>query len=222
MTSPNSYLDEHEEMALLLPWYVNDSLEDGESARVRAHLGHCLTCRRELSSLRSLAISVAEAPTLDLSAQSSYARFMRQLPPKTALGTPVAAAPVRRVVRRRFRPALRVFAAAAMLMLLALPFGLGQFGATWQPDFRTLSDARPVQEKVSADLRLVFSKPLPDGGIDALLREVGGKVVDGPNAAGAYAVRLGEGGKPADPEAALAFLRRQDGIMLAEPILKAN
>ncbi len=200
--NPNAHLaDEHEAMALLLPWHVNHSLDEADGKRMRTHLRQCLTCRRELIALSPLADSVAKAPTLDFSAHTSYARFMRQLPPR----------------RARRRPVLRVEAAA--LLLLALPLGFRQYGVWPLADFQTLADARPAQSNAAGDLRLVFARNLPAERIDALLREVGAKIVEGPNTAGAYAVSLGNDGEPADPGAVLAALRRQEGVLLAEPML---
>jgi hypothetical protein len=202
---------EHEAVALLLPWYVNHSLEGEEQARVQAHLRHCLVCRRELMGLQTMAASLAEAPLLDLKPGAAYARFQRRLPPRAVAAPPVATR------RRRFRPsAPRWLAAAAAMLLLALPLSL-----TWQAEqptagFRTLSDRPPA--KTGGNLRLVFAPELPAERIAKLLQEVGGQVVDGPSAVGAYAVRL----ERADPQAALAFLRRQEGVLLAEPIRTAE
>lgn len=222
MNHPNAYQpDEHDEVVLLLPWYVNGSLDGYEHTRVRRHLGHCLTCRRELASLRSMASAVAAAPVIDFSSQAAHARFMSRLPPRNPQAASPAAPFKRPTARRRFRPALRAWAVAAAVMLLALPLGIKEYGGLWRADFRTLSDAPPEVVKPKADLTLVFDKQLTAERIDALMREVGGTVVDGPNAVGAYAVRLGEG-KPADPAAALAYLRGQEGILLAEPALKAH
>ena len=219
MNHPNTYSpDEHQEIALLLPWYVNRSLDTDEDARVRRHLQHCLACRRELAALHSVADAVAAAPTLDFSARSSYARFMRQLPSRPGASSPTAEAVTRRWNRRHFWPG--VYAVAAAILLLVLPLGIRQYSELFRPDFQTLSDSPTMPPRPAGDLRLVFSKDLPEARIDALLREVGAKIVDGPNAAGAYALRLGEGGKPVDTASALAFLRRQEGVLLAEPILQ--
>lgn len=214
MTYPNPHRPgEHEAVALLLPWYVNQSLDGEERARVQAHLGHCLVCRRELTGLQALAASVAKAPLLDLKPDAAYARLQRRLPPRAMAAKPTA----KPVARRRFRPAApRWLAAAAAMVLLALPFS-----PVWHPvepgaGFRTLSD-HPLA-KPGGDLRLVFAPGLPAERIAGLLRDIGGQVVDGPSAVGAYAVRL----ERADPGAALAFLRGQEGVLLAEPVQSAE
>ncbi|MEO7009989.1 MAG: zf-HC2 domain-containing protein, partial [Caldimonas sp.] len=41
--------EEHRAIELLLPWYVNGSLEPDETAEVEAHLHACATCQTELA-----------------------------------------------------------------------------------------------------------------------------------------------------------------------------
>lgn len=38
----------------LLPWYVNNTLQDEERQRVKEHLGFCLSCRRQVRQLEAL------------------------------------------------------------------------------------------------------------------------------------------------------------------------
>ena len=46
-------LDEHGHVDRLLPWFVNNTLDDGERERVRRHLDSCDTCRAAVSLLSS-------------------------------------------------------------------------------------------------------------------------------------------------------------------------
>ena len=54
MNLQTSTPDLHQQILLLLPWYLNQSLEQGEQKQVEKHIAHCLLCRRELISLRKL------------------------------------------------------------------------------------------------------------------------------------------------------------------------
>jgi hypothetical protein len=85
-------------------------------------------------------------------------------------------------------------------------------------DYYTLSAPEP-ESPVGAKLRVVFSKSLPDAGIDSLLEKIHGQLVDGPNSVGAYTVRLDTGKDSPDSTAATAFLRNQQNVMLAEPVI---
>jgi anti-sigma factor RsiW len=44
----------HSEVADLLPWYANGTLEDDERARVERHLADCIGCKQELLELRKM------------------------------------------------------------------------------------------------------------------------------------------------------------------------
>lgn len=51
--------DEHREIDLLLPWYVNGSLDGPERERVRLHVQECYFCQQELPLLRLIQTEVA-------------------------------------------------------------------------------------------------------------------------------------------------------------------
>ena len=51
----------HREIALLLPWYVNGSLDGPERDRVRLHVQGCHRCQQEVPLLRLIQTEVASA-----------------------------------------------------------------------------------------------------------------------------------------------------------------
>lgn len=216
MTSLDSHQsDEHDDVFLLLPWYANRSLNGEEAAHVEKHLRNCTACRRELAALQALARAIVRESVSGQSADVSYAHFAKRLPQR-----PIAAGRHRWLTRWNRSGALR-FAAAAALLLAVVPLGLWQGGARQPPNFRTLAQPE-ASWKVAGDFRVVFARNLPTDRIDALLREVDGRIVGGPNGAGAYTIRLGENGKPVDPSVALAQLRAKEGVVLAELVTWTN
>jgi hypothetical protein len=50
----------HEQAMELLPWLVNDSLDESEKEAVLEHAHACVICRRELSSLQKIRDSVSD------------------------------------------------------------------------------------------------------------------------------------------------------------------
>jgi hypothetical protein len=54
-------LDEHGWVDRLLPWFVNNTLDDGEHDRVRNHLNGCDACRQNVSLLSAVQASVRHA-----------------------------------------------------------------------------------------------------------------------------------------------------------------
>jgi hypothetical protein len=68
------------DITLLLPWYVNGTLESGERRMVRSHLIHCPSCRQELARTRTahevFAADTALEETNVRSFAAARARFM--------------------------------------------------------------------------------------------------------------------------------------------------
>ena len=76
-TSPST--DQHQQILLLLPWYLNQSLEQDERQQVESHLRSCILCRRELVVLRKLAAAVKQSSDLDVAAEASFASLRAKL-----------------------------------------------------------------------------------------------------------------------------------------------
>lgn len=213
MNSLDSHpFDEHDDVFLLLPWYANRSLDGEEAAHVEKHLRNCTACRRELAALRALAAAIARESVSGQSADVSYAHFADRLPQR-----PIAAAGRHRWLTRWNRSGALRLAAAAVLLLAILPLGLWQWGVQQPANFRTLAQPGPAW-KAAGDFRVVFAGNLPADRIAALLHEVDGHIVAGPNGAGAYTVRLGENGKQVDPAVVLTRLRAHEDVVLAEAV----
>jgi len=205
----------HEACVLLLPWYVNQTLDDEEAVLVQTHLQDCPACRRELAELSGLAAQIVSEPVSGWVRGRTVPPVSKHLP--SSVPVSVAGALGR---RRRFMPrnpsSMVRYATAAAVLLVALPLGVRQLQIWLAADYRTLANPS-LATAPAGDLRLVCARDLSRERIQALVREVDGYIVDGPNSAGAYTVRLGQAGKPGDLAAALAWLRGREGVVLAEP-----
>ena len=56
--SDNKQLHDHDEIDLLLPWYVNDTLEPAEHDRVARHVAICAECQESVSLLAEIQTAV--------------------------------------------------------------------------------------------------------------------------------------------------------------------
>jgi hypothetical protein len=220
-------------MVLLLPWYVNQSLSTDERQQVDLHLKYCLVCRRELQTLRKLALAVRQAADLDVAAEASFAGFRAKMQTASQLprtvkddsprdkhsGANVKPFSAGRGFWRIASNTGKGLAIAASLLLVALPATMQYLQPPHTADYHTLSAAKP-DVGPAGQLRVVFAKNLAEKDVDAALREIGGVRVDGPNSVGAYTVKIAIGKPDTDMAGALALLRGRQDVILAEPILQ--
>ena len=115
-----------------------------------------------------------------------------------------------------FRTAL----AAALALAVAVPVAFLAERGDSDDRFRTLASASPTQYSGQGnEIRLVLAPTVTPARMKGLLEPFEGVVIDGPNSAGAYIVRL----QAIDPnpvalQNALESLRQQDAVLLAEAI----
>ena len=188
----------HEAAQQLLPWYINDTLDEGERAIVDAHLAGCDECRAELAVERNLARAVASLPVdveqswsaltakLD-AAPAPVALWRRRVPIGWAAGWPVAAA------------------ATVALAFTAIPAAapVQTYTALGAPNAAT-----------PGNIVAIFRPETSDRAMRAALDKAGARIVDGPNASGAYMLRV----DPARRNAAVAGLQASPDLVLAQPI----
>jgi hypothetical protein len=78
-------------------------------------------------------------------------------------------------------------------------------------DYRLLGSGETA---VAGNVIVMFAPDTTDRELRATLEQVGGKIVDGPTASGAYMIRVASAERPA----ALARLRAASPVVLAEPV----
>jgi hypothetical protein len=222
---------QHEKVSLLLPWYLNKSLQSDELQQVEQHLRSCLLCRREMQALDKLSKAVRQASDLEMAAELSFAGLKNKLPmypaaesfsnplarQSSGLFRPLKARSPHKALLRFSYPYLAI---AATVLMAVIPLLLYFPDAKFKADYYTLAAAK-TEAVTGPQLRVVFSPALPKSQIDAVLKQIQGQLIDEPNSVGAYTVRLTHADSPNNSvEAALAFLRRQPVVVLAEPVLQ--
>jgi len=194
--------EEHEEIQRLLPWYVTAQLDPGERARVETHLAACAECRAEVRSEQALRSDISTMPA---QVERDWARL------RDRIGAAQPAPAGRRGARpaRRRPPSWVGWAIAAQVLLVVL---LGaQVASRQRPaEYRTLA-ASPA---AGARIIVTFRPDSREQDLRATLNGVRARLVDGPTSTNAYVLQV----PAADRETALARLRAQPAVVLAEAL----
>lgn len=223
------------EIGLLLPWYVNGTLAEEERRTVDDHVIQCEACRQELKELGQLKAwlqashTAAPVPSADLFARVR-ARIEEtdpavqspqrvEVPTESGLGERLSAG-LHALFAPRWAPivatAVIVLQLAAIVGLLSLRFE-GR-----QEQFGTLSGPamKPPEPLAGMRFRVAFQERVSEQAIRALLQTLGGRIIDGPSAAGFYQIEILPSTKnAASPEKVLQRLRsRADVIRFVERI----
>lgn len=220
-SSASTTTDSHQQIQLLLPWYMNQSLQPEERHQVESHIQHCLLCRGELVNLRKLAEAVTELSDLEVAAETSFASLRSKLPARASENVPSIASvktPMLTRLPKFSRQGAVRFAMAATLVLAIVPLTLHTVQTNTADNFYTLSAARPEQAN-GKQLRVVFTKSLPSSEVDEILAAIHGQRMDEPNSVGAFTVRLDRVDSP-KLEDAIALLRSRSDVLLAEPVMQ--
>ncbi|MDB6082416.1 MAG: hypothetical protein JWN43_297 [Gammaproteobacteria bacterium] len=206
---------EHEEISVLLPWYVNGTLAEFDRQRVDLHLRNCEACREDLQRERYVYGQMATDIGVEYMPGPSLKRLQAKL---DDLGAPTladAAAPAERSGRRTLRwqgaLAASVAAMAVVLGLSALSRWMPMSTPAFQPNYYTVTTAaaRPPDEVI----RAVFSPTITLVELQEILDESQLRIISGPTEAGVYSLAA-TSARPVD--SSLAMLRQHPTVRFAE------
>jgi anti-sigma factor RsiW len=197
---------------LLLPAFLNDTLSEDDRRQVSEHLESCAQCRRELDECVRLRAGLRQV-------------YAAQPGPSPA----VLRAVVEQVKREKARTwigrlddRVRSFLGAPWAPSFALALVIAQLGLlVWTVQHGERGSSEVTARSVAAQamrLRVAFVAAATDRQIQSLLREIRGRIVDGPTAAGLYTVEVPLGGD-ATVERYLRLLRaRSEVVRSGDPV----
>jgi anti-sigma factor ChrR (cupin superfamily) len=220
MKTTSNIQEQHNEVWLSLPWYVNGTLESAENDLVAVHLRTCLVCRRELKRLQLLATVVRESELLQPVPEHSFEKLMQRIAndSRAARRGIQFTSVMRKVIDWIFPARQRLSWAQALVW--ALPVLLGVLFFFQLPDnndaavYHTLSDETEPGPYAEGHLRLVIDRSVTVEVLHELLQNCRVEIVGGLSAAGTYTLRT-QTGQPSD--SALKCLREIHYVQLAEP-----
>lgn len=217
----------HDEVWMLLPWYVNGSLAEKEREQVSRHLQICPACRQELAMQQRLSEAIRNTPDIRINPQSAFLRLQKRIQDGAKQDS------VSTTWWMRLRPRLlqglnglslkwmpRPALALGLLLLMA-----GILTPLWwnsisvEPHYRTLANPEHRTSDEANDIRVVFAKTMGTEQIDRFLSGIRGRIVESPSPLGVYTIRIGDPDHlTQDILAAVERLRRHPGVLLAEPV----
>jgi hypothetical protein len=217
----NNPYSAHQDISLLLPWYVNKTLHGAEINKVDNHLKVCLTCRRELATLHKLAAAVQREVSIDSAAQASFSQLKKRIRGTDETSREKAAKVVALPGQRQWyskhwllpRPVLAL--AAVLLLSLLIPRFIDT-GDIQMHEYRTLSNAENPAINQNT-IRLIFSNDTKQPQINEILASVHGRIVDGPTAQGVYTVAIDSELASNNVLGMVASLRKSANVIFAEP-----
>ena len=205
---------EHHEVSALIPWYVNDTLEDHQRERVDSHVSACALCRDDLRVHTRIFEGIGAQPALHYMPVASLKRLQARLDAVQAQGDSAQMAPLEPV---RSESPWRGWIAAS---IAALTVAIGLLAADrWvqfearanQANYHTVTNSipRPAGEVI----RAVFSPAITLDQLQAILDEAQLKIVSGPTEAGVYSLASNSG---QTVRSSLALLRQHSTVRFAE------
>lgn len=211
----------HDQLQLLLPWFVNGSLSEAESSMISAHISDCLSCRRELRQLDQLQNAIQFEPAQADQADRAFAKISAQLSQRSIASPTAKVVPwPQKILKQTSKHPALGYALAASVLLALIPVGLKTSSQSDQAsNFYTLSAFKPTSSQ-TGDLQVIFDKNLTGKQISTLLNTLHAHPIGSANSMGALTIHLdSEQGAPS-AEQALAILRQRADVLFAEPVMQ--
>ena len=189
----------HEQTQQLLPWRSNGTLDPDEAALVEAHLAECAECRADAEADARLGREIA---ALSLDVEHGWSALGGKLEQPEANDGRVT------FLRRRIPMGWMLGGQAAAAALL-----VGIFVALPEPaPERTYEALGSGAVNMVGNVVIMFQPETTEEAIRSALLKSNARVVDGPNASGAYVLHV------ENDAAALQRFRAMPEVLLAEPI----
>ena len=219
----------HRDVWMLLPWYVNGTLEGAELNKVQQHLRVCITCRQELAEQQRWAEAMGQSGVIDLTPQASLARLLQridsEIPPadRHKKDWSWLRSPWTWLLESLSSVRLPQRAWVAVPLLILLLVLVPTAGFWWsslprEPQYHTLASPNSVPAAGSTDIQVVFAKTLTQEQIQQMLHALPAEIVAGPSASGAYTIRIATRDRSnQEMLAMLVRLSQQPGVLRVEP-----
>ena len=197
----NIFSPNHQQCWELLPWYVNNTLEEVQCNEVAEHVKTCLTCLREINLIQNMGHAIRETEPFSFSQQTGLERLrMRIQAEKPQLHKQTSAwiepwSSLRNLTNniRKAHPFVqRTLVAQSMIIAVALGIIFWPTPQENRLPFITLSDPVITTKYRGPAIRVVFSDEATEGTIRKILLECHAQIISGPSPFGVYTIIVEE------------------------------
>jgi len=207
---------EHHEVSALIPWYINETLQERDRQRVEAHVGVCTVCREDLAAQQRICAAIEAQPAIDYMPVASLKRLQARLDAQ-AESAPTPAPPEEQYTNRlpwRGWMAASIAVMAVAVALLAADRWAQVEARLAQPNYQTVTTSAPRPQ--GEVIRAVFSPTITLVELQTILDEAQLRIVSGPTEAGVYSLASES---TLTVRASLALLRQHSTVRFAEATL---
>ncbi|TDR47601.1 putative zinc finger protein [Tahibacter aquaticus] len=202
----------HSQIWELIPWVANGTATPAQQQRVQEHLRDCSDCRDEYAQQCRFLAGMQLDDDAPPAAEPALRRLMQRIDAAEPAILPAPSAPARLAAR-----AVPWLAAAVVVQAIGLALlgsALVQRPPATRADYVTLSQA-PASER--AAVRLVAAPEMDLASLRRVLGETGLHIVQSNADNSIFGLAPARTAPAVDVAEAIARLRREPGVLLAEP-----
>lgn len=221
--------NEHEAVAELLPWLINDRLSENETGRVKAHLEHCEECQAIAEQLKSVEHYLSAEKTVWKPSRQHFSALWSEVEKlenaasqpgkkKDKSPRPTFFSEYFKNLKQTPSPMRWTLALESVaLVALLTVWGTAPHHLTrTTPDpFRTLSDeSQPAVKTPQSQLRLLLDDTMTAAALTKLLQQHDAQISQGPSELGFYTLKVA----PDHVQSVLQAFRQHPHVRLIQPM----
>ncbi|HFD13623.1 MAG TPA: zf-HC2 domain-containing protein [Crenotrichaceae bacterium] len=225
----------HAQIMMLLPWYVNHTVNDSDRKRVETHLQSCVSCRIELKYQQQFAERVKHSSDFGFAPKQSFAALKSRIH-QSSDSTPALRVPepkpepfymywLNQVQNALFSSQAVVAVSVFFLLLfsihmLSIDMLVSSRPSVVQKQFITL--ASETDTNSVNDIRVVFEKTTSAQTIGQIVSSLNAQIIEGPSRSGVYRIRVDETNEQQlSLDQQIQLWRAQKQVVFVEPTYTA-
>lgn len=217
----------HQEILLLLPWYVNGTLDPKERGKVTTHLEDCVACQREIAFLSNIERAADTSDDVYALPESGFSAVMQRIHASESshVGRPKTFSNARSRVVQFFglhplrRAAWTAAVAPAIVLLVIVGFNLWSSSPTHDPAYHTLSDPQTT-DTLPLRFRVKFNTGISEAEVQQFVTAIDERIVLTSGDGAGYMLELPPATDPAEAGLLLQTLRSSGKVATVEMMLE--